>query len=255
MKIQLLRHATCLITVKGKKIILDPMLSPLGALEAIPQVPNPSKNPLVDLPENVNLNDLMAGLDGILVSHTHRDHFDAAAMKLLPKDKSLFCQPQDANRIREEGFLAVHPVMKSLSWGDFTIHRTGGQHGTGEIAEKMGPVSGYVLTSSGEPTLYITGDTVGCPEVRETLQKFQPDVILCFAGAAQFHEGDPITMTLSDIVDLIRNAPQGKIIAVHMEAWNHCRLSRKELETFLKEKSLGGAQVFVPKDGESIIIN
>ncbi len=255
MKIQLLRHATCLITFQGKNLLLDPMLSPSGTLEAVPQVPNPAKNPLVDLPENVALNDLLAHLDGVLVTHTHRDHFDAISINLLPKDRPLFCQTQDADKICESGFLAVLPVNESLSWNDFTIHRSGGQHGTGEIATKMGPVSGYILTSSNEPTLYITGDTVVCPEVRESLQKYQPDVILSFAGAAQFHEGDPITMTLSDIFDLTQSAPHSKIVAIHMEAWNHCRLSRKELKAFLKEKLFREGQVFVPENGESLVFN
>ncbi len=200
------------------------------------------------------LNDLLAHLDGILVTHTHRDHFDATAMNLLPKNKPLFCQPQDTNKIRKSGFLAVHPVNEGLPWNDFTIQRSGGQHGTGEIAKKMGPVSGYILISSNEPTLYITGDTVVCPEVHETLQKYQPDVILSFAGAAQFHEGDPITMALSDIFDLSQSAPQSKIVAVHMEAWNHCRLSRKELKAFFKNELLQEGQVVVPENGESFVI-
>lgn len=51
MKIQLLRHATCLITFQGKNLLLDPMLSPSGTLETVPLVPNSAKNPLVDLPE------------------------------------------------------------------------------------------------------------------------------------------------------------------------------------------------------------
>jgi hypothetical protein len=47
--------------------------------------------------------------------------------------------------------------------------RTGGRHGTGEIGEKMGPVSGYVLRGPGEPVVYIAGDTVWCPEVAAAL--------------------------------------------------------------------------------------
>ncbi|HBE78656.1 MAG TPA: hypothetical protein DDW65_12910, partial [Firmicutes bacterium] len=95
MKIQLLRHATCLISYQGKKILLDPMLSPAGALEAIPHVPNPAYNPLVELPANINLSDLLANLNAILVTHTHRDHFDNVALEILPKEIPLFCQPAD----------------------------------------------------------------------------------------------------------------------------------------------------------------
>jgi L-ascorbate metabolism protein UlaG (beta-lactamase superfamily) len=251
MKIQLLRHATCLISYQGKKVLLDPMLSPAGAMEAIPHVPNPANNPLVQLPANINLSNLLADLDGIMITHTHRDHFDNAAIEILPKEKPLFCQPQDSDKIKTAGFLEIHPVMESLIWSGITIHRTAGRHGTKEIGKNMGPVSGYVLKSTGEPTLYITGDTIGCSEVNQALEKHQPDVIIAFAGAAQFHEGDPITMTASDIVDLAQNAPQAKILVVHMEAWNHCRLTRKVLHTHLGPQT-PKEQVMIPANGAEL---
>jgi L-ascorbate metabolism protein UlaG (beta-lactamase superfamily) len=252
MKIQLLRHATCLISLNGKKILLDPMLSSAGVLAAIPDVPNPAGNPLLNLPANLNLNDLQNNLDAILVTHTHRDHFDNAAMELLPKDIPLFCQPQDTDKIKIAGFLKVIPISRSFIWDDISIYRTSGHHGTGEIGDKMGPVSGFVLKATTEPTLYITGDTIWCPEVEQALQEYQPQIIICFAGGAQFHEGDPITMTKSDILSLTRNAPQAKIVAVHMESWNHCRLTRKELNAFLKENSMAG-QVVVPDNGNNLV--
>jgi L-ascorbate metabolism protein UlaG (beta-lactamase superfamily) len=252
MKIQLLRHATCLICLNGKKILLDPVLSTAGAMAAIPNVPNTKNNPLVNLTDVVDINDLLDNLDAIMVTHTHRDHFDSAAMELLPKDIPLFCQPQDADKIEAAGFLKVIPILESFIWDNILIHRTGGQHGTGEIGTKMGHVSGYTLKAATEPTLYITGDSIWCSEVEQALQDHQPQIIICFAGGAQFHEGDPITMTKSDIFNLAQNASQAKIVAVHMEAWNHCRLTRKELNTFLTEKSMAG-QVIVPENGDKLV--
>lgn len=119
----------------------------------------------------------------------------------------------------------------------------------------MGPVSGFVLKTPGEPVLSITGDSIWCPEIRQALNEHQPDVLICFAGAAQFHEGEPITMTANDISQVAQNAPQAKIITVHMEAWNHCRLSRKELKAFLKQKFFEEERIFVPENGESFVIN
>ncbi len=39
------------------------------------------------------------------------------------------------------------------------MSRTSGRHGSGQIGEQMGAVSGFVLAAAGEPTLYIAGDT------------------------------------------------------------------------------------------------
>jgi L-ascorbate metabolism protein UlaG (beta-lactamase superfamily) len=252
MKFQLLRHASCLICFNGKKILLDPVLSTAGAMAAIPNVPNTENNPLVNLPDVVDVNDLLGHLDAIMVTHTHRDHFDSAAMELLPKDIALFCQPQDTGKIEAAGFLKLNPILESFIWEDILINRTGGQHGTGEIGAKMGHVSGFTLKAATEPTLYITGDSIWCSEVEQALQDNQPQIIICFAGGAQFNEGDPITMTKSDIFNLARNAPQAKIVAVHMEAWNHCRLTRKELNAFLTEKSIA-SQVYVPDNGDKLV--
>lgn len=49
MRIQLLRHATLLITINGKKLLVDPMLSEAGAMSPIDNSPNSHRNPLVEL--------------------------------------------------------------------------------------------------------------------------------------------------------------------------------------------------------------
>jgi hypothetical protein len=115
----------------------------------------------------------------------------------------------------------------------------------------MGPVSGFVLTGANEPTLYIAGDTIWCPEVESALERHLPDVVVVFAGAAQFHNGDPITMSAEDIYRVAKKAPQARVVVAHMESWNHCLLSRSELRDFLSGKGLAG-QVLVPENGEWI---
>ncbi len=245
MKIRLLRHATCLIVVNGRRLILDPMLSPAGTLEPIPGVPNSSPNPLVDLPET---NNLFQAFDAAIVTHTHRDHFDNRAQELLPKHLPLFCQAQDTAKITAAGFSDVRPVASAVQWRGITLRRTGGQHGTGAIGARMAPVSGFVISAPGEPTLYITGDTIFCPEVAEALKTHQPDIVLAFAGSAQFQEGDPITMGWPDLLQVTQAVPQAKVCVVHMEAWNHCRLSRAELRRLVQSHHLAD-RVFIPADG------
>ncbi len=108
----------------------------------------------------------------------------------------------------------------------------------------MGAVSGFVLAAAGEPTLYIAGDTIWCEEVRTALEQHQPDDVVVNAGAAQLAEGDPITMTAGEVIETARFAPDARVVAVHMEAINHCLLTRAELEAAdLVER------VLVPVDG------
>ncbi|WP_425807609.1 MBL fold metallo-hydrolase [Desulfitobacterium sp. Sab5] len=246
MEIQLIRHATMLIKIKEKKLLLDPMFSPKGTLDAVPGVLNTNKNPLTDLP--VELGTLL-NIDSVLVTHTHRDHFDNAAIDILPKNILIIGQQPDAKKLAGYGFTNIKLPQESFEWNGIEIFRTSGQHGTGDIGQSMGPVSGFVLRSLHEPSIYIVGDSILCDEVEQALNKYRPDITICYAGAAQFSSGEPITMTEQDVCRLARKAPYTKIIVTHMESWNHCALSRLKLKQYINKEGLS-TQIYVPDDGE-----
>jgi len=252
MRIRLLRHATCVLELGGVRLLLDPMLSPAGAMDPVRNAADERRIPLVDLPiDDSALGALLASVDGVLVTHTHRDHWDDAAASQLPKQVPLLCQPEDEQKLRGDGFTRVQPLQTGLIWNALEVTRTAGQHGTGEIGKKMAPVSGFVLRGPGEDPLYLAGDTIWCSEVQHTIQQFRPAVIVVNAGAARFLEGDPITMTSADVISVCRAAPQAKVIAVHMEAINHCLLTRQQLSAELTSAGLR-AQVMIPNDGQWI---
>jgi L-ascorbate metabolism protein UlaG (beta-lactamase superfamily) len=248
MKIELIRHATTILHMDGKRILIDPVLGDKGTMSAIEGVPNKSSNPLVDLPVPIIA---ITDCDAILVTHTHRDHFDEKAMEVLPKNIPLFCQPEDEEKIRSSGFTNASAVHDKLIWGNVTFNRTGGRHGYGVIAVKMAPVSGFVITAPGEPSVYIMGDTVWCACTRKAMDVFKPDIAVCNCGEAKFPKGRPITMNARDILQVCNASPDIKVVAVHMEAWNHCRLSRESLRDFTIRYSIDN-QVLIPINGETL---
>ena len=246
MEIRLVRHATLVAKLGGMTLLVDPMLSPPRAMPPIQNTPNDLPNPLVPLPDLD-----LSPVNAVLVTHTHADHFDEAAAGELRRDLPLLCQPEDEETFSSQGFSDVRPVRESLSWEGIELHRTGGRHGTGKIGASMAPVSGFVLRAPGEPVLYVAGDTIWCPEVEEALGEHHPDVVIVNAGAARFNEGDPITMTAQDVAEVVRHASGASIIAVHMEAINHCLLGRDELRSGLVEAG-ASEKVTIPADGESL---
>jgi L-ascorbate metabolism protein UlaG (beta-lactamase superfamily) len=250
MRLQLLRHATLIARLAGRDYLIDPMLSPAGAWDPVRNSANPRRNPLVELP--LATPELAAALDrlaGVFVTHVHADHWDQPAQQALRKDLPLFCQPNDRGTIEAAGFERVMPVDDDLSWESLRVSRTGGQHGTGEVAARIGPVSGFVIRAPGEPALYVAGDTIWCDEVGAALADHRPEVVVVNAGSAQFLDSDPITMDADDVVRVARAAPESRVLAVHFEAINHCGLTRRSLRERLVEEGLE-KRVSVPENGD-----
>lgn len=246
MNIQFIRHATLWLEYAGVTFLIDPMFSDKAVNPPIANSGDERRNPLVPLPSALKA---WLAPDAVLVTHLHRDHWDEAAMHALPKSSVIFCQLGDKDAIRSSGFTDVTEIQTSVTFQDVTFHRTSGQHGTGEIGQKMGQVSGFVLQAKGEPTLYIAGDTIWCEDVKTVLDTYKPDMTIVNAGGARFVVGDAITMDEEDIIELIGYATYTRVVAVHMDTINHCQVTREVLRTKLSAKNLLN-KVEIPEDGE-----
>ena len=235
MKLTLVRNATVVLELHGRRILVDPMLDPAGARPPIEDTANPVRNPTVDLP--IPAEEVVRGLDAVLVTHCHKDHLDDTAVRLLPRDVPVFCQPADEERLRALG-LDASPVDDSVGWNGLALTRVPAQHGFGEIADALAPVSGFVLDD-----LYVAGDTVWFPGVRETIERFEPRVAIVNAGGASFLEGGLIVMGVDDVREVASRVPV--VVCVHLEALNHCFLTRAELAAAVPG-------VVIPRDGETV---
>lgn len=108
-----------------------------------------------------------------------------------------------------------------------------------------GPAAGPAGVKRGSGSVYVAGDTVWCDEVRTAIDDHAPDVVVVNAGEARMQEGDPITMTAADVIATARHS-RGRVVAVHMEALNHCVLTRDALAAEVRE---AGVAVDIPADG------
>lgn len=249
MKIQLIRNATMKITYAGETLVTDPMLSTKGAFRSFAGV---EKNPTIELP--LSIKEILLGVDGIIVSHTHPDHFDEAAIENIPKDLPIFCQPEDQNKMEEE-FSNVIPIVTSNIWNKINIIRTGGKHGSGKILERMGKTSGYILQSKDEPTIYWIGDSIWCEEVKDAIITFKPDIIITHSGGAIIpgFENDPLIMNEEQTLVVAKASPKAIVVAIHMDSLDHCTVGRKSLRELANMKGISSSQLMIPKDGEIII--
>jgi len=250
MNIHQIRNATIVVEYAGKKFLIDPMLAEKGAYPPFPNaLRQDQNNPLVGLP--TSLDTIVQGIDAVIVTHLHSDHWDEAAKEALPKEIKIFSQnEEDATEIRNDGFKNVEVLQEDTVFEGIQLIKTKGEHGRGEILKLAGLVCGVVFKHQTEKTLYVAGDTVWYEAVQEVIDTHIPEIIVVNAGDNQFLEGGSLVMGKDDVYEVYKAAPNTKIIAVHMEAVNHWGLSREELKSFANEKGIT-SNVLVPDDGES----
>ena len=235
MRITLVRSATIIVELAGRRILVDPMLDDVGARPPIEGTRNQVANPTAPLPFPEE--EVVRGLDAVIVTHRHRDHLDTRGEELLPRDVPVYCQPEDEEALRELR-VDARSIDDAVEWDGLRIARTPARHGSGRMAELLAPVSGFVLND-----LYLAGDTVWYEGVEETIARHRPRVAVVNAGGAEFTEGGLIVMGTDDVREVVARVPT--VVAVHLEALNHCFLTRAELRRSIPE-------VLVPEDGETL---
>lgn len=250
MQLTLVRNATLILDYAGCKILIDPFFAEQGSL---PSFTGAADNPTAPLPMAVD--DVINGVELVLVSHLHADHFDTSAQNALAKDLPLVCQPAHADKIAEKGFTNLHPLENSIAWKGVSITRSEGHHGVGAVETLMGRVIGFVIRAEGEPTVYWAGDTVLCDDVRAAIQTHQPEVIITHSGGAMWNDPDTdervlIIMDDAQTVEVAQLAPHATLIAVHLEALDHCTVSRNALRARADAAGLAAAQFMIPADGD-----
>jgi L-ascorbate metabolism protein UlaG (beta-lactamase superfamily) len=256
MQITLLRNATLLVEGAGQRLVVDPSLAPPRRRPPLSLMRSrPALNPTVALPGGSG--ERLAGLTGALITHFrfgHSDHLDGPGKRLLAASGvPTACQPSDARALRRAG-IDARPVL-----ADQEAHLFGGKvtpvparHGRGLVGRLMGPGIGYLLRLPGEPSLYLSGDTVLTDGVRAVLERERPEIAVMHSGGAQLDVGPPILMTLEEQLEFVRLAP-GRVIAVHLEALDHCGIARAGLKMALEGAGTLN-RVEIPADGATVAV-
>jgi L-ascorbate metabolism protein UlaG (beta-lactamase superfamily) len=254
LRITQLRNATVVVHVGEHHILVDPMLAPQGQLPTLKWLTGRRRrNPIVALPANSA--ELLEQITHCLITHCQKGHFDhldrAGARWLRERQIPVFCMSGDADFLRKRGLnvrpLGDTPVCKFLDGGITPIKCV---HGRGVIGKLMAHGYGYVIDLPGEPKLYLAGDTLLTDEVRRCLRQLQPDVSVLPAGGAAFDFGQEIIMGLDDILEAAA-ITKGVVVANHLEALDHCPVTRAELVTKAAALNLS-SRIQIPQDGETM---
>jgi L-ascorbate metabolism protein UlaG (beta-lactamase superfamily) len=256
MHITQLRNATIIIHAGAHQILVDPMLAPRAALPPLRLFDGKRlRNPLLALPANAE--QALAQVTHCLITHCQKGHFDhldrAGKQFLRERQIALTCTEHDAPYLRQRGLnvesaLCGHGTPAPFLGG--TIQTVRCTHGRGLVGALMEHGVGYLIDLPGEPRLYLTGDTILSPAVRNALALHQPQVCVAPAGGARMDLGGEIIMGVQELIDLARLAP-GIVIANHLEALSHCPTTRLALAAAARQAGVG-ARVRIPADGETL---
>ncbi|HBR4550295.1 TPA: MBL fold metallo-hydrolase [Klebsiella pneumoniae] len=225
MNITHIRNATQIIHYAGKRFLIDPMLADKGAWPGFPGTARSElRNPLVELPFS---RDKIIDVDAVIVTHTHDDHWDAAAIAAIPKTLPVFVQHEaDAALLRSQGFQDLRLLSADSEFaGVRLLKTTSGQHGSDRtyavpaMAERLGEACGVVVLNAG------------------------------YAHVIGF---GPIIMGKEDLLNVHFTLPEAKIMAIHLEAVNHCLVSREEMRQYALDNQIADV-VSIPQDGETVV--
>ncbi|QRM55417.1 MBL fold metallo-hydrolase [Sinorhizobium sp. BG8] len=248
MKLQLIRNATLKLDYAGHTVLIDPYFAPMHSQ---PSFAGRSENPLVELP--VDIDAILEGVELVIVSHLHEDHFDDVAKERVPKHLPIFCQPGDETEIREAGFANVTPLTDRATWNGLTLTRRDGSHGLGPVVELMGSVMGFSVEAKGEPSIYWAGDTVLYPPVADIIRETNPDVIITHSCGARW-DGDLIVMDAGETIEVCETSQSAVVVATHMEALDHATVSRQDLRRAAEARGIAASKLLIPADGDTLTV-
>jgi L-ascorbate metabolism protein UlaG (beta-lactamase superfamily) len=189
-------------------------------------------------------------LDALLLSHLHADHFDRVARHKLRRDLPIVTTRHAATKLKGFGFAATIPLdtweTHTLTRGDerLTVTSAPGTHGPGPVSKLLPPVMGSVVEyAAGTETrlrLYITGDTLFRPWLRQVGERFGPiDAMITHLGGTRAM-GVLVTMDAEQGVKLVDLLRPSVTIPVHYDDYTVFRSPLKDFVDLAKRRGLPG---------------
>jgi len=189
-------------------------------------------------------------LDAIVLSHLHGDHFDRIARHELDRSLPVLTTPAASDRLRDWGFGGAAGMQP---WETHTLTSEGarltltsvpGEHTPRFAKGLLPPVMGSVIelydASSAPLRIYVTGDTLCRPWLREVVERCGPvDAMVIHLGGTRAL-GLLVTMDAdqgSDLVELIRPA---LTVPVHYDDYTVFRSPLADFEAAWRRRDLPG---------------
>lgn len=225
---------TTLIEVAGWRILTDPTFDPPGQRYFFGWGTISRKLAGPSIPP-----DDVGEIDAVLVSHHHHgDNLDPTGRALLNQWGTVVTTVKAA-AVLDGDTVGLAPwsttTLEKPGKPTITITATPCRHGPPGLDPITGPVIGFVLEWEGQENgaLWVTGDTVFFPKLREVAVRFDMGSIVIHLGAARFaYLSGPLrySMNAREAASLLDLVKPTTVIPVHYEGWTHFKQDRDEAE-------------------------
>lgn len=211
---------TVLIELGGIRLLTDPTFDPPGTYPLGTRTLVKTAPPALSRAE-------VGVVDAVVLSHDqHPDNLDTAGREALQSASVVLSTPAAAARLPGvEGLAPWEEILLPRPHGgDIRVTATPAQHGPDGTDDLTGPVTGFVLSASDLPTVYISGDNASMEMVDQVAERFPViDVAVLFAGAAQtaLLGGAYLTLTSAGAAEAARRLAARWVIPAHFNSWSH----------------------------------
>ncbi|MHB1517858.1 MAG: MBL fold metallo-hydrolase [Acidimicrobiales bacterium] len=235
---------TLLVELGGIRLLTDPTFDPPGTYPLGTRVLVKTAPPAFSRAE-------LGVVDAVLLSHDqHPDNLDTAGREALEGVPLLLSTPTAAARLPGVEGLAPweEVVLPGPHGGAVRVAATPAQHGPDGTEDLTGPVTGFVLSASDLPTVYISGDNASMRVVNQVAERFPViDVAVLFAGAAQTPLlGEAyLTLTSAEAAEAARRLAARWVLPAHFNSWAHYSEGADRLQSAFADAKLSDRLVLL----------
>ncbi|WMW25642.1 MBL fold metallo-hydrolase [Methanolobus sediminis] len=253
-----LGHSAYLLSIDDKKLLLDPMLSPVASPVSFVGINR------YEYSEDImsNIIDEMPPIDAVFITHDHYDHMDYQSIVKLNSKASHFFVPLgcEAHLIR---WGIPEEKITELNWWEeteyegLTVVLTPSRHGSGRDLFSIDTTlwGGWIILGS-KTRVYTSGDGGYGPHFEEIGNQYGPFDITLMEGAQYDQRWAEIHMIPEQAVQAHLDVNGETMMLMHWGAFTLANHAWNEpIERALEEANKREVNIIAPMIGETVLLD
>ncbi|AKB85250.1 Outer membrane protein romA [Methanococcoides methylutens MM1] len=253
-----LGHSAFLLSIDDKKLLIDPMLSPVASPVSFVGIER------YEYSEEIMLHiiDEMPPIDAVFITHDHYDHLDYQSIVKLNNKVSHFFVPLGCNAHLTRWGIPEEKITELNWWEEaeyrgLTVGLTPARHGSGRDPFNIDTTlwGGWVILGN-ETRIYASGDSGYGTHFKEIGNKYGPFDLTLIEGAQYDRSWPDIHMIPEQSVQANLDVNGETMMLMHWGAFTLANHGWNEpIERALKEANERDVNIIAPKIGDTVMLD